>query len=107
MNEPMNHRGYVFYQSNYVPDVDPRTDRPTGRFQSVFHVGYDPGRFVKYLGCCLVVFGAFVQFYMRSGVFNAPKLVGQWVSKVGPHGHADAENSARAEKPRADVEEAL
>lgn len=70
MNEPLTHRGYTFYQSNYSREVDPRTLRETGRFQSVFQVGLDPGRRIKYLGCVLVVFGAFVQFYMRAGLFS-------------------------------------
>ena len=37
---------------------------------SVFQVATDPGRPIKYAGCLLVVLGAFVQFYMRAGVFT-------------------------------------
>jgi hypothetical protein len=70
MNEPMTNRGYTFYQSSFIRVRDPRTDRETGQFQSVFQVGRDPGRNVKYLGCLLVVLGAFVQFYMRAGLFS-------------------------------------
>lgn len=70
MNEPLTHRGYTFYQSSYNRERDPHTDRETGRFQSVFQVGTDPGRMIKYLGCLLVVMGAFVQFYMRAGLFS-------------------------------------
>jgi hypothetical protein len=70
MNEPMSHRGYTFYQSSYNPERDPRTGRETGRFQSIFAVGIDPGRSTKYLGCVLIVFGAFMQFYMRAGLFS-------------------------------------
>jgi hypothetical protein len=70
MNEPLTHRGYTFYQSSFIREVDPRTDRETGRVQSVLQVGLNPGRRVMYAGCLLVVLGAFVQFYMRAGVFT-------------------------------------
>jgi hypothetical protein len=70
MNHPLYHRGYTFYQSRYQPDIDPHTERPTGRFQSIFQVASNPGRPIIYSGCLLVVFGAFVQFYMRAGIFT-------------------------------------
>ena len=70
MNEPLTHRGYTFYQSSFIRERDPRTDRETGRVQSVLQVGLNPGRPVMYGGCLLVVLGAFVQFYMRAGVFS-------------------------------------
>src|SRR5262249_53052965 len=70
MNHPLYHRGYTFYQSRYVPDIDPHTERPTGRFQSIFQVAINPGRPIIYSGCLLVVLGAFVQFYMRAGIFT-------------------------------------
>jgi len=70
MNEPMTHRGYTFYQSRYSPIVDPRTNQRTGQFQSIFQVGVDPGRPIKYAGCIVLVMGIFAQFYMRAGVFT-------------------------------------
>lgn len=70
MNNTMDHGGYTFYQSSYQPEEDPRTHRKTGRFMSVFHVRHDPGWYAKYLGCLLVVLGAFLQFYMRAGLFS-------------------------------------
>ena len=70
MNEPLTHRGYTFYQSRYNRIKDPVTGRDTGDFQSIFQVGSDPGRQLKYLGCLLVVLGAFLQFYMRAGLFT-------------------------------------
>jgi len=70
MNEPLTHRGYSFYQMRYSPIVDPRTNQRTGQFQSVFQVGSNPGRPIIYVGCLLVVLGAFVQFYMRAGLFT-------------------------------------
>lgn len=70
MNEPLTHKGYTFYQSSFIREEDPRTGRETGRVQSVLQVGKNPGRIVMYLGCLGVVIGAFVQFYMRAGVFS-------------------------------------
>lgn len=70
MNQPFTHRELTFYQSSYERLRDPETGRETGDFQSVFQVGYDAGRFLKYLGCGLVVLGAFLQFYMRAGLFT-------------------------------------
>jgi hypothetical protein len=49
---------------------DPHTGQRTGQFQSVFQVGVDPGRPVKYAGCIILVLGIFTQFYMRAGVFT-------------------------------------
>lgn len=69
MNRPLTHRNYTFYQSRYVALKDDN-DQPTGEFISIFQVGYDPGRMVKYAGCLLVVLGTFLQFYMRAGVFT-------------------------------------
>jgi cytochrome c biogenesis protein ResB len=71
MNEPLTWRGYTFYQSNYIPMMNPATGQKTGQFASVFQVRYDPVWGVTYIGCLLVVLGTFVQFYMRSGVFTA------------------------------------
>jgi hypothetical protein len=70
MNEPMTHNGYTFYQMRYSAERDPHTGQSTGRFQSIFQVGVDPGRIIKYAGCVLLVMGIFVQFYMRAGVFT-------------------------------------
>ena len=64
MNEPLNHRGYKFYQSRYVPDPE------TGRMLSILQIGKDPGRFLKYTGSLLICLGAFLQFYMRAGLFT-------------------------------------
>jgi hypothetical protein len=70
MNHPMDHRGYTFYQSNYIRVRDPHTRQYTGQFQSVFQVATNPGRPIIYAGCSLVVLGAFLQFYMRAGIFT-------------------------------------
>ena len=70
MNEPLTHRGMTFYQSSYNRVTDPHTGRETGQFMSVFQVRYDPAWPIIYSGCLLVVLGAFVQFYMRAGLFT-------------------------------------
>ena len=70
MNNPLDHRGYRFFQSNYIRVRDPRTNQFTGQFQSVFQVATNPGRPIIYGGCSLVVLGAFLQFYMRAGIFT-------------------------------------
>ena len=70
MNHPLDHRGFTFYQSNYVKMRDPHSGEFTGEFQSIFQVATNPGRPIIYAGCVLVVAGAFIQFYMRAGVFT-------------------------------------
>jgi ResB-like family len=70
MNETLNHRGYTFYQSSYHRETDPNTGRETGRFASILQVRKDPGRVAKYLGCIMISLGAFLQFYMRAGLFT-------------------------------------
>jgi hypothetical protein len=70
MNNPLDHRGFTFYQSNYIRVRDPHTGNFTGQFESIFQVATNPGRPIIYAGCALVVLGAFLQFYMRAGVFT-------------------------------------
>ena len=70
MNNTLDHRGWRFFQSNYMPYVDPKTGRETGEFVSVFQVAKNPAREMIYAGCIIVVLGAFVQFYMRAGIFT-------------------------------------
>jgi hypothetical protein len=70
MNNPLTHRGYTFYQSSYIRVQDPRTGRETGQVQSVLQVGSNPGRTTIYSGCLLIILGAFLQFYMRAGIFT-------------------------------------
>jgi hypothetical protein len=70
MNEPLYYRGQTFYQTSFRELRDPETDRKTGEKKSVFQVGIDPWWRLKYLGCFTVLVGAFVQFYMRAGVFS-------------------------------------
>ncbi len=70
MNHTLDHRAWRFFQSNYYRYTDKKTRRETGEFVSVFTVAKNPARGMTYAGCIIVVLGAFVQFYMRSGVFT-------------------------------------
>ena len=71
MNNTLDHKGWRFFQTSYRPVIDPRTEQPTGEFVSVFQVAKNPARYTIYAGCWIVVLGAFIQFYMRAGVFSA------------------------------------
>jgi hypothetical protein len=70
MNNTLDHRGWRFFQSNYDRYRDPKTRQFTGEFVSVFQVAKNPARELIYAGCIVVVLGAFVQFYMRAGIFT-------------------------------------
>ena len=59
MNQPLVYGGFTFYQSSYAESAD-------GKPTSVLTVAYDPGRFLKYLGCLMTCFGVFAVFYGRS-----------------------------------------
>jgi hypothetical protein len=63
MNHPLTHRKLTFYQSQFHKAEN-------GDYVSVFQVGHDAGRPLKYAGSLLIVLGAFLQFYMRAGVFS-------------------------------------
>jgi len=70
MNNPLTHRDWSFYQSNFFRVDDPDTGRKNGAYASVFQVHYDPAWKIIYGGCLLLVFGIFLQFYMRAGLFS-------------------------------------
>lgn len=59
MNEPLQHKGFTFYQASFQEDA---MGKPTA---TVLSVNYDPGRWIKYLGSLLIVFGAVHLFYRR------------------------------------------
>jgi len=108
MNEPLTHRGYTFYQSSFVREKDTQR-RETGRVQSVFQVGLNPGRRIMYGGCLLVVLGAFVQFYMRAGLFtDGGKREREMAARKTPGGGPPAGPDAAPPRPdRADDEDVL
>ncbi len=70
MNHPLTHRKLTFYQSSFHPSTDRATQ---GDFVSIFQVGHDAGRPLKYAGSLLLVLGVFLQFTMRAGVFTHAK----------------------------------
>ena len=72
MNEPMKHHGFTFYQSSFSEDEQ---GRPTA---SILSVNRDPGRWVKYLGCLLVVFGSIHLFYFKRKSNNKPSPAAQF-----------------------------
>jgi hypothetical protein len=59
MNEPLEHKGFTVYQASFNED---ETGKPVA---SIFSVNYDPGRWVKYLGSLLIVFGSIHMFYFK------------------------------------------
>ena len=70
MNQPLTHGAFTLYQSSFSRPKDPETERPIGEYMSIWQVGHDAGRPLKYGGCLLVVAGIFLQFYMRAGLFT-------------------------------------
>ena len=70
MNHTLDHNGWRFFQTSYYPYEDKKTGQKTGEFVSVFQVAKNPAREMIYAGCIIVVLGAFVQFYMRAGLFT-------------------------------------
>ncbi len=59
MNEPLTMNGYTFYQASYELDQE---GKPT---LSVLSVNYDPGRWIKYIGSLMIVFGILSMFYFK------------------------------------------
>lgn len=59
MNEPLQERGFTFYQSSFV-----RNERgePT---TSVLSVNHDPGRWIKYAGSMMMVLGSAILFWFK------------------------------------------
>lgn len=58
MNYPLKYDGFTFYQASYFPTK-------TGAHGSVLSVNFDPGRWIKYLGAILLVFGTIWHFYIN------------------------------------------
>lgn len=50
MNNPLKHAGFTFYQASYSQDS-------SGNYSSTLAVNVDQGRFLKYLGSLMLVFG--------------------------------------------------
>ncbi len=60
MNEPLKHAGLTFYQASF--QSDPATGKPVA---TILSVNQDPGRWIKYFGCLLIILGALHLFYMK------------------------------------------
>ena len=67
MNEPLKFNGYTFYQSSFNED---ERGNPTA---SILSVNWDPGRWIKYLGCLLIVFGIIHLFYFKRKMAQAQR----------------------------------
>ena len=65
MNEPLDYKGFTFYQSSFFKD---ESGQPIG---SVLSVGYDPGRNLKYGGSILMVLGILLMFFFRQAYIDA------------------------------------
>ncbi len=59
MNQPLKYQGLTFYQSSFQ---EAESGRP---YISIFSVNHDPGRYIKYFGCFLVVLGSILLFYLK------------------------------------------
>lgn len=65
MNEPLDHRGYKIYQSEFAPlRPDQTTKKPIAR--SGFTIGRDPGLWLKYLGTAMLGLGIATMYYMKA-----------------------------------------
>jgi len=58
MNNPLKHDGFTFYQASYSQDNQ-------GNYSSTLSVNVDPGRFWKYLGSLMLVFGSMWHYYLN------------------------------------------
>jgi len=58
MNNPLKKDGLTFYQSSYFQQQE-------GTYGSVLSVNRDPGRWIKYLGSILLVFGSALHFWIN------------------------------------------
>jgi hypothetical protein len=73
MNRPLRYGKYTLYQASFE-------DSGHGKAASVLSVGYDPGRFLKYLGSAMICSGIFTMFFMRAYFFSK---VPRWIGGIG------------------------
>jgi len=59
MNEPLKYHGLTVYQASF------QQNEKGEPIASIFSVNYDPGRWLKYLGCLTLVFGTIWLFYNK------------------------------------------
>ena len=65
MNHPLKYQNFTFYQASYFQTNE-------GPFGSVLSVNFDPGRFWKYLGSLLLVFGSIWHYILRRKTVAKP-----------------------------------
>ena len=70
MNHPLYHRGYTFYQSSYIRVRDPHTGSPPGSSSRSSRSPPIPAGPSFTPVACWWSLGAFIQFYMRAGIFT-------------------------------------
>jgi ABC-type transport system involved in cytochrome c biogenesis permease subunit len=63
MNRPLTYGKFTFYQSGY-------NELPRGEKASILKVTYDPGRFLKYLGCWMICIGIALRYVMNSSFYK-------------------------------------
>ena len=64
MNNPLTQDKYTFYQS----DCNELSD---GRKVSILSVAYDPGRFLKYLGCVMICGGMALKYLTNARIYKS------------------------------------
>lgn len=70
MNEPLKQNGFTFYQSSFEQDDE---GNPV---MSILSVNHDPGRWIKYLGSFMIVFGSILLFYFKRMMNRTTKRPG-------------------------------
>jgi hypothetical protein len=74
MNQPLEHRGYKFFQIGLNPIRWDMLSRPPADLKpinvSVFTVSRDPGLWLKYLGSTMLALGIACMFYMKAYFFK-------------------------------------
>lgn len=76
MNEPLHHGGFTFYQSSYS------TDNEGKPVISVLSVNYDPGKWINYLGCTMLVLGILLMFYFKPIYSGRNKLIRKTIGSM-------------------------
>ncbi|MCA9266983.1 MAG: hypothetical protein KDA41_00855, partial [Planctomycetales bacterium] len=104
---PRNGHRYRLFQENfdgpYEPGSNeytalvPPTATPDDLYASVLTVNYDPGRWIRNIGCLLIVAGISTMFYMRAYFFK-PRRRSEDRS-ASPQRAADASRVEQANSP--------
>jgi hypothetical protein len=68
LNEPLEHRGFRIYQTDFVAVGQDDKARPVNR--ALLTVTRDPGLYFKYAGSIMVALGIALMFYMRAYFFK-------------------------------------